>query len=141
MCCGDDYPTCDVWVEEWRKARKRYTCFECRGVIEPGSRYLFLKGLWDGDWGKARMCGHCGEALKRANAFGVQTLLGGNVPHLDECMTGGPCSTAYVNDDGQLAYASSLADVQEFGAMAGLRFALLEQADAVRAAKEKREEM
>lgn len=36
-------------TETHRVARKRHTCTECRGYIEPGDRYEFVSGLWDGD--------------------------------------------------------------------------------------------
>ena len=48
--CDISGETCDVWVEERRKARKTYRCDECFAQIPKGFDYIHISGLLDGDW-------------------------------------------------------------------------------------------
>lgn len=57
MCdCGDG-PT--VHREKTRIARRKHTCCECRGVINPGESYHFLWGVWDGEAKTFKTCSEC----------------------------------------------------------------------------------
>lgn len=49
-------------TETHRIARKRHNCTECRGYIEPGDRYEFVSGLWEGDLSTYKTCAHCEAA-------------------------------------------------------------------------------
>ncbi|CRI56376.1 hypothetical protein [Pseudomonas sp. CCOS 191] len=49
-------------TEAHRVARKRHTCTECRGHIEPGDRYEFVSGLWEGDVSTYKTCADCETA-------------------------------------------------------------------------------
>lgn len=57
-CIGDvDLPS--VWQVKKPKARTPHKCCECRGVIRPGERYEYVRGLWDGRWSTYRTCADC----------------------------------------------------------------------------------
>lgn len=49
-------------TETHRVARKRHACTECRGYIEPGDRYEFVTGLWEGVVSNHKTCAHCEAA-------------------------------------------------------------------------------
>lgn len=49
-------------TETHRVARKRHTCTECRGYVEPGDRYEYVTGLWEGDVSTHKTCAHCEAA-------------------------------------------------------------------------------
>lgn len=49
-------------TEIHRVARKRHTCTECRGHIEPGDRYEFVSGLWEGEVSTYKTCTACEAA-------------------------------------------------------------------------------
>ena len=70
MC---EIPEC--YGYENRKARKQHTCCECLGTIQPGERYHYHHGVWDGEAMSYKVCADC-EAL-RAD-------LDRDTPH-DEC--------------------------------------------------------
>ncbi|MBB76598.1 MAG: hypothetical protein CMJ75_18995 [Planctomycetaceae bacterium] len=42
-----------------RTARKRHTCTECRGDIEPMDIYERVTGCWDGSLSTYKTCTHC----------------------------------------------------------------------------------
>lgn len=53
-CDIDNLPT---WSKEvWHKARKQHTCYECGSPIDPGERYRYIFGIWDG---KPSVFKHC----------------------------------------------------------------------------------
>lgn len=46
MCVADaEGPSCSTVTRP--VARERHQCCECRGVIEPGTRYVRTTGVWD----------------------------------------------------------------------------------------------
>ena len=52
-----------VLEERCRKARRRHTCVECGGVIDPGTLYWDIRGCWDGEWDHYRQCVPCNTAM------------------------------------------------------------------------------
>ena len=56
--------TPEVYVHERPKARKKHTCCECRGVIQPGELYHRHRGVWDGRGCSFRVCNDC-EAIRK----------------------------------------------------------------------------
>ena len=51
--CNDTYP----------KARKEYTCEECRTAIKPGESYRRISGKWGGEFYCFKICQSC-ESLR-----------------------------------------------------------------------------
>lgn len=45
--------------EEWRKARKSYTCCECGQLIQRGDRYECFSGKWERGMQSYRTCVAC----------------------------------------------------------------------------------
>lgn len=58
MCMTDGDPA-EWHREEYRKARKAHKCGECCRTIEPGERYEFVCGSWEGHIETHRTCWHC----------------------------------------------------------------------------------
>jgi hypothetical protein len=58
MC---ERPSC--YGHEERKARKAHKCCECHGTIQPGEKYHFHHGVWDGRASSYKVCADC-EALR-----------------------------------------------------------------------------
>lgn len=58
MC---EMPSC--YGHEERKARKSHKCCECHGTIQPGEKYHYHHGVWDGDAMSFKVCMDC-EALR-----------------------------------------------------------------------------
>ncbi len=50
-----------VFTETWPVARKKHFCIECRREIRPGTRYQYIKGIWDGSPRTYKTCGECNE--------------------------------------------------------------------------------
>jgi len=48
---------------EHRKARKAHMCIECLGWIEPGEKYHYHHGIWDGRAAGYKVCVDC-ETLR-----------------------------------------------------------------------------
>lgn len=63
MCYDAEPPV--VWRESKPKARKPHCCCECNGTIQPGERYSFFEGLWDGRFSNYRTCLDCEELRKQ----------------------------------------------------------------------------
>lgn len=42
-----------------RKARKQHRCFECGRTIEPGEKYEYISGIWDGAPSSYKTCLDC----------------------------------------------------------------------------------
>lgn len=49
VSCYCDYDPADIWKEVKRRARKTYTCYECREKIEPGDEYVYISTLSEGE--------------------------------------------------------------------------------------------
>lgn len=56
----------DTHHEKERKARKAYTCDECRRPIKPGTVYSYCSGIYDGEPYSHRFCLRCKRAWRRA---------------------------------------------------------------------------
>jgi len=50
---------CDIYREEFRKARKEHKCAACRAIIRPGDYYCSLFTLYDGTPDNIKRCGSC----------------------------------------------------------------------------------
>lgn len=59
MDCYCDYDPPRVYSPAIYRARKRYSCDECRGPILPGERYENLFGVWDGCASTFHTCERC----------------------------------------------------------------------------------
>jgi hypothetical protein len=57
--CSCDYDPPSVYSATKPRARKRYCCKECDGLILPGEQYERVFAVWDGSPGTIRTCGHC----------------------------------------------------------------------------------
>jgi hypothetical protein len=55
----DETPGADVFDESSRRARKTHVCCECGQLINPGERYQYVRGLWDGAWQSFKTCEIC----------------------------------------------------------------------------------
>lgn len=59
MCsCGDGEPP-RVYAERYRKARKPLACSECTRIVQRGSWYVDIQGLWGDSWDNFRQCLNC----------------------------------------------------------------------------------
>lgn len=47
--CDIDFDPPSFYHSTTRRARKIHRCIECHGPIPPGTRYLHVFGVWDGD--------------------------------------------------------------------------------------------
>lgn len=74
MCSCGDYSQPSVYRLVVRTARKRHCCTECRGLIEPGSRYQYSCGVWDGEWASHKTCLDCVQATKHLECFAHTAL-------------------------------------------------------------------
>jgi hypothetical protein len=60
-CCVsidyEDGPAVCTTVD--RVARKVHVCSECGDDIQPGEKYEYVAGLWDGSWSVYKTCWTC----------------------------------------------------------------------------------
>ena len=49
----------EFYTQQWRRARKSYTCCECRGTIQRGDRYECFSGKWERGVQTYRTCDQC----------------------------------------------------------------------------------
>ena len=54
--CSCDYDPADVYRSSTPRARKPHRCGECGGPIEPGEKYEYVFGVWDGWIGVFKTC-------------------------------------------------------------------------------------
>ena len=64
--CSCDVLSPDVFLEQWRTARKVHECSECGSPIDPGEKYLSITGLWDGTWNHYKHCELCARVWDQA---------------------------------------------------------------------------
>jgi len=57
-----------VFRQITRTARKEHKCCECRRVIEPGSKYQYSSGIWDGSAHDFKQCINCSLVSNAAAA-------------------------------------------------------------------------
>ena len=63
MCeIDDDGEVWDFCRMTMRQARKLHRCGECRRPIDPGEKYRYLTGKFDGEIQTIRQCAHCAIA-------------------------------------------------------------------------------
>jgi hypothetical protein len=55
--------TPDCYGRKERKARKAHRCCECHGTIQPGEKYHYHHGVWDGEAKGFKVCIDC-DALR-----------------------------------------------------------------------------
>lgn len=67
IVCSCDVITPDVFLEQFRTARKRHKCCECGSIIDPGERYLSITGLWDREWSHFKQCELCADVWHQAS--------------------------------------------------------------------------
>ena len=53
----NDMPECSRSTK--RKARKNHKCSNCGAVIEKGTDYEFISGIWSGEPQSFKMCNNC----------------------------------------------------------------------------------
>lgn len=66
MCLCDLADSPSAFSETHRRARKRHQCDECHRHIEPGDRYQYVSGIWDGRQDSYKTCARC-ELLRAAH--------------------------------------------------------------------------
>ena len=54
-----DYDRPQALSKSVRTARKQHHCGECNRCIEPGERYQYVSGIWDGAPSSHKTCTHC----------------------------------------------------------------------------------
>ena len=57
--CNDNWEGPELVVEHYPKARKPHKCCECERTIQPGERYEYVRGLWDGEFETYKTCLGC----------------------------------------------------------------------------------
>lgn len=63
MCsCDWDAVYPDFYTVNYRKARKPHRCSECGIQINPGEKYRYITGKWDGTIGSFHTCNPCVDA-------------------------------------------------------------------------------
>lgn len=53
----NDMPECSAWLN--RKARKDHKCTSCGAVIEKGTTYTYISGIWNGEPESYKLCDNC----------------------------------------------------------------------------------
>ncbi len=86
--CSCDFDVNRMEREEFRRARKAYTCSECYAPITSGDRYMYIFFVdYDGDARSKRMCGACGDLLAAADILrGFCWLYGTLRPSFASCL-------------------------------------------------------
>lgn len=62
--CSVDWDPPDIYDRAIRKARKEYTCIECRARIEKGQQYEYVRSLFEGSWETYRTCLPCAHLAR-----------------------------------------------------------------------------
>jgi hypothetical protein len=60
---------CDIYREEFRKARKEHKCDACCSLIRPGDYYCNLFTLYDGNTENIKRCGSCQRTHEHLRAL------------------------------------------------------------------------
>ena len=58
-CSRSDFEGPELVTAIVRRARVMHVCCECRQTIEPGQKYEYVRGLWDGSWSTHKTCISC----------------------------------------------------------------------------------
>jgi len=84
-CSCDDGEPCRTSQTHYRKARKTWTCDECRGEIQPRERYEHVHGIsGEGTAFDHRTCLGCQRIRERFCPHGY--ILGAVRDHVSECL-------------------------------------------------------
>lgn len=76
MSCEIDNDYCEMpecFTEKDRKARKEHACVECLRTIQPGEKYRYESGIWDGEAKSHKTCADC---LSVRSAFACTFVYG-----------------------------------------------------------------
>lgn len=65
MCVIDSGNVSEVWVENYRTARKHHLCSACFRVIRPGQTYLYNFNVFEGNTSHSKACLDCEEIMGR----------------------------------------------------------------------------
>lgn len=76
-----DWP--DVIKVTVRRAKKEYRCCECGEAIQPGEKYEYVWGVWEGKQSIYRTCDTC---RRIRNDFCCSWIYGGLRDALRECL-------------------------------------------------------
>lgn len=85
-----DGDSCDFVKVSLVKARKQHKCSECRGIIEPGTEYENVRGLWDGDFQAYKTYSDCMSLRKEffSRGYFLGTIWGDFREFVDEVGAG-----------------------------------------------------
>lgn len=70
MGCFCDYDRPAFYEATERTARKRHRCCECGYDIQPGEKYEYVSGKWDGQLGSFHTCEACADLRDSLSAGG-----------------------------------------------------------------------
>lgn len=70
MGCFCDYEQPAFYEATERTARKRHRCCECGHDIQPGEKYEYVSGKWDGQLGSFHTCEACADLRDSLSAGG-----------------------------------------------------------------------
>lgn len=56
----------EAFITKTRKARKKHRCCECGVTINPGDRYQYSSGIWDGEPDSYKQCQTCYQVFEWA---------------------------------------------------------------------------
>jgi hypothetical protein len=70
----DDGEPPDVWVREWRRARKEHECCACAEAIRAGERYHLTRQLFEGSWDEWKHCARCWAICEALWASGRDSI-------------------------------------------------------------------
>lgn len=59
FACACDVTTYPYYERLVKAARKQHECYDCGGKIEPGSWYISLGGMCEGEWWNGKICPRC----------------------------------------------------------------------------------
>jgi hypothetical protein len=117
--CTIDFDPPEAYREEQRTARKPHRCEDCSTPITPGTRYVYISGVWDGRGDSFHRCLECAAISDAARDAGCITSIGGTLEEAPEALVSGE------HDDAPEA----------LGRLAGLLFAARERRDSFESAK------
>jgi len=64
-----DTEVCDVFNDEWRRARKAHKCDACGETIRSGDLYMNIAMLLDGNWETVKSCARCRQMFLKIVRF------------------------------------------------------------------------
>jgi len=75
MCYCDTEGSPEFYRERIHIARKWHRCCECGSIIDPGEKYFYVTGLWDGDFSTYKTCEICQKIKQEAISSGHRCIL------------------------------------------------------------------